>query len=332
MSTTIRELVKTFYATQKLRIQTYNRVVSKQYLEDLGESFVLDLLGKKKFKKDDEKEKGARSALIKKMIEEYSDIQEKVDGERAISRRYKMLENSTGAIRGYDKYIMIQMCVKFKQQENLIEGAIKTSVEREALWKRFLVQVIGCGPMMAAVIMSEFNILEARHVSSFWKYAGLDVVHNLETDTWEGRSRKAAHLVDKQYEDKDGKLQTKKSITYNPFLKTKLIGVLGSSFLKHPGPYREVYDNYKHRIQMRVENMDDKDPMKKKFTPGHIHNMSVRYMIKMFLKDLYNAWRKLEGLEVDEDYWTKYISGRQHGETPAGVVIAKPNYELLDEY
>jgi hypothetical protein len=83
---------------------------------------------------------------------------------------------------------------------------------------------------------------------------------------------------------------------------------------------------------MRVENMDDKDPMKKKFTPGHIHNMSVRYMIKMFLKDLYNAWRKLEGLEVDEDYWTKYISGRQHGETPAGVVIAKPNYELLDEY
>jgi hypothetical protein len=320
-------MVKTFYAAQKLRIQTFNRVVSKEYLDSLDDKFLLDLVGKKKFKKDDEKEKGARAALLKLMVEEYVKIHENIDSARTISKREAMLKANNGVIKDYYKYMMIKMCVQLKSQENSIETTIKYMVEQEPIWRRFLKQVMGCGPLMAAVMISEFNIHEARHVSSFWKYAGLDVVHNPETDKWEGRGKKAAHLIEVEYEDRDGKVQKKKSITYNPFLKTKLCGVLGSSFLKHPGPYRDVYDNYKHRICMRNEQL----PKEEKLSDGHIHNMAIRYAVKMFLKDFYNAWRELEGYELEPDYWTKYVSGREHGATPDGVVQAKPNYVLLPE-
>ena len=47
-----------------------------------------------------------------------------------------------------------------------------------------------------------------------------------------GRSKKEYCLVKKEYVSKEGDVKVRDSITYNPFLKTKLIGVLGGSFLK----------------------------------------------------------------------------------------------------
>ena len=46
---------------------------------------------------------------------------------------------------------------------------------------------------------------------------------------------------------------------------------------------------------------------------GHRHNASKRYMIKMFLLDLYNEWRTLEDLPIREPY-TKEYQGREHHE------------------
>ena len=33
--------------------------------------------------------------------------------------------------------------------------------------------------------------------------------------------------------------------------------------------------------------------------------MSIRYMVKMFLADLYKEWRKIEGLPVEPSYHEK---------------------------
>ena len=101
-------------------------------------------------------------------------------------------------------------------------------------------------------------------------------------------------------------MQVKKGITFNPFLKTKLTGVLGASFLKQSPDkcvYRKIYDDYKHRL----EHMD----AHKEKSKGHRHNMAIRYMIKMFLIDLYNEWRPLEGLPVAPTY-TEAKLGKVH--------------------
>ncbi len=77
-------------------------------------------------------------------------------------------------------------------------------------------------------------------------------------------------------------------------MKTKLIGVLGSSFVKTNGKYREIYDNYKHRISHMPTHAEK--------TKAHLNNMAIRYTVKRFLVDLYTAWRTLEGLPVADEY------------------------------
>ena len=185
-----------------------------------------------------------------------------------------------------DNYLELETQEKnhFKRLGNILKGY--------PIYSEFLEGVRGVGPAMAGVILSEIDITKAEYPSSLHKYAGLDVAGD-----GQGRSRKKEHLEESDYIDKDGVIQTKKGITFNPFLKTKLVGVLGSSFVKQPADkckYRKVYDDYKHRL----EHMD----AHKEKSKGHRHNMAVRYMIKIFLIDLYNEWRSLEGLPVAPTY------------------------------
>ena len=75
-----------------------------------------------------------------------------------------------------------------------------------------------------------------------------------------------------------------------------MVGVLCTSFLRagSENRYAKVYYDYKHRLQ----NHDNH----KNKTDGHRHAMSMRYMLRIFMYDLYNAWRPLEGLEVAKTY------------------------------
>jgi len=74
-----------------------------------------------------------------------------------------------------------------------------------------------------------------------------------------------------------------------------LLGVLASSFLRAgDNRYSQIYRNYKNRLENHQSH--------KEKTPGHRHNMAMRYMIKRFLVDLYVEWRTLEGLEVMPEY------------------------------
>jgi len=157
------------------------------------------------------------------------------------------------------------------------------------IFTEYLKEVKGVGPKMASVIISEIDIRKAKYASSLWKYAGLDVAAD-----GRGRSKKKEHLVEIAYTNSDGKAATRKGITFNPFLKSKLIGVLGPSFLKCKSMYSVIYYDYKLRLQNHPDHKDKSD--------GHRHNMAIRYMIKRFLVDLYVAWRELDDLEVYPEY------------------------------
>jgi len=164
-----------------------------------------------------------------------------------------------------------------KSQEKAILRKIQKYVEATHIWQEFLKDVKGVGPTMAAVLLSEFDIYKADTVSKLWAYAGLHVV--------DGKAPKPI---------KGEKLK------YNKWLRSKLIGVLGSSFLKTNSPYRDYYDNYKNRIQNIDRWQETSD--------GHRHNASVRYMIKMFLIDFYKKWRELENLPVRNLYQEEYLN------------------------
>lgn len=191
--------------------------------------------------------------------------------------------------------------------EDVLFKDIAKEVHQFSLWKEFLINVKGCGETMAAVIMTQFDIHKAPTVSNLWSFAGLAT----------------GETFGKKYNKKTQKIvvtdtripidrRTKGFLCpFNQFLRAKLCGVLGSSFLKSNSPYREYYDNMKNRLESEDWGIASKNPVdKKRPKAGHQHKAANRYMIKMFLKDLYIAWRTLEDLPIREPYQVEYLKKR----------------------
>jgi len=276
MMSNLKTIVRGAYDIQKNRIQTGNRLVGNFKAK----------LGQAPSEKEDTIDKEGQQVLLN------------------LRRSHKLLTEGVASfprqatfkgdevISDYTELCLVDNYLELEAQEKSHFRRLGNILKGYPIYNEFLLGVTGVGPAMAGVMLSEIDITKAEYPSSLHKYAGLDVASD-----GQGRSRKKEHLEDSEYTDKEGKVQIKKGITFNPFLKTKLVGVLGSSFIKQSPDkcvYRKIYDDYKHRL----EHMD----AHKEKSKGHRHNMAVRYMVKMFLVDLYNVWRRIEGLPVAPTY------------------------------
>ena len=65
--------------------------------------------------------------------------------------------------------------MKLQDGEKYCEKAMAALVKDHALWGGFLRDVKGIGPVMAGCLISLIDIHECPHVSSLWKYFGMDV-------------------------------------------------------------------------------------------------------------------------------------------------------------
>lgn len=389
----IRTMVRSAYDMQDLRIQMGNRVTAS-FKAKLG--LRQDGMSEKELEKQ---EKGILDQLrlsyrriTDGVVQEHGDdikagklpTERKFQGDQLISHYSELLlvDNYMATLANEQHH--------FKDMEKILK--------KIPIYTEFLSGIRGVGPAMAGIIISEIDIHKAEYPSSLWKLAGLDVVYigrytddagkektvrGWDIDSWfndpanegktflaegkypvtyeaVGRSRKDFCLVKKDYINKDGEEAQRDSITFNPFLKTKLVGVLGTSFLRagianvdgkkcggasrlelakeegfnpkdypemeedqavivylrakghevvvEPSKYAVMYADYKNRLNNNPRHADK--------TPLHKHNMAMRFMVKRFLVDLYNAWRRLEGLVVAPEY-SEGVLGKVHGEAKA---------------
>ena len=305
----IRAMVNNIYSMQKMRIQCGNRLVAS--FMGLGEISRNRTPESVKAKTENTYQDDT-DRKIDEILGEYKRITDTIaqtaKGENihgptksAIKKAIDAINNSESKLEFIHEVFDYNMADIYQQQLNIEERATATlvdEVKKHPLWDAFFADVRGCGPMMAAVCIAYFDVYKARHPSAFWKYAGLDVVIN-EDGTTEGRGKKHTEVQD--YVDKDGNIKQKNGITYNPVLKSKLVFVLGSSFIKSAKKdgtlvgYGKIYYDYKNRLENK--------PTTKDFSPLHKHRMAIRYAVKQFVRDLWIAWRKLEGLEVGEPYY-----------------------------
>ncbi len=270
----LKTIVRGAYDIQKLRIQMGNRIVgnfkAKLGQEPSESEASLDAEGK---------------ILLNSLRVHYKKI---TDGIAVFPRQAKFKGDEV--ISNYTELSLISQYFDLEKSEKTHFNRLGNILKDYPVYSDFMVDVKGIGPAMAGVIISEIDITKSRYPSSLWAYAGLDVASN-----GAGRSRKAEHLREYEYLDKEGEKKMKKGITFNPFLKTKLVGVLGSSFLRAgDNKYSQIYRGYKARLENH--------PAHKEKTKGHRHNMATRYMIKQFLVDLHMAWRSIEGLSVSVPY------------------------------
>lgn len=382
----IRTAVKGMYDVQKIRIMTGQRIVA-QFLAKLnlppepaplGENATAEQKAEHKAlkqerddkiydfcssvgivpKMDDSSKKKSRPKItdfLEVILRDYKGITTFiVDKHASIGRAIKSA--SIGVISDESEVNLLNSYDMLVKSEAELMKPIKNMVESHPLWTNFLKDVRGCGHLMAAVILSEFEIDKANYVSSFHKYAGLDTVGIVDDQEfiedeegnptipnpnygkiirYEGRGRKAAHLETMQYIDKHGNENTKKGISYNPFLKTKLLGVLAPSFIKCreavldadenpvideatgkkvtvPSYYGQVYYDYRNRLDNDRRHDDKKD--------AHKHAMAMRYMIKMFLKDLFVAWCLVTDRKPPAPYEVAYLGEKPHHKVPQALM------------
>lgn len=274
----LRCSVRTMYDMQQLRIQNGNRICAAFRVKLGLES------------SEAEEEDTDANKLLKQLRSEYKRI---TDGVKRVTKNTKF-ESQIITTRG--ELALIESYEKSLEAEDLHEKLILEQLETTKIWNDYLLGVKGVGPRMAGVILSEVDITKCQSVSAMWKYTGVDVVM-VEKDgelVGEGRSAKAHHLVDKEMTRADGEKTQFKGLSYNPLAKSKLLGVLGPSFIKQGGYYKEVYNGYKFRLENHV--------IHSKKTKMHRHKMANRYMIKIFLMNLWLKWRELEGLTVTPPY------------------------------
>lgn len=270
----IRTIVRGVYDIQKLRIQVGNRIAANHKAK----------LGQLPGQKEEDGIDSEGLKILDMIRKEYDRV---TDGFVAFPKQKTF--KGTELISSYTELVMVSQYVELLRDEGSHFHRLEGVLNEVPIYTEFLSGVRGIGPALAGVIISEIDITRSKYPSSIWKYAGLDVAQD-----GAGRSRKSEHLATVTYTGRDGEEHQRRGLTFNPFLKTKLIGVLGTSFLRLGGDYRIIYDNYKHRLE--------NNPVHQEKSKAQRHNMAIRYMIKRFLVDLYKAWRPLEGLEVHPEY------------------------------
>lgn len=338
----IRAMLANIYDIQKLRIQSGNRLVAsflnlntnshmrEKIMYDYKQGKIqLDEDGKipdvyfegidepkssrKKKGKDTEVDNDnvlskavADFTLLTSSIFEGRNISRSSPTDAQVEKALKVVDQSTLNFHwNLSDYRMAETYLTIYNAEDIAVKAISKIVVQHPMWDAFFKDIKGCGPLMAAVCIGYFDIHRARYPSSFWKYAGLDVVVNTD-GVAEGRAKR--HIEEVEYIDKDHRIKTKRGITYNNYLRSKLIGVLGPCILKLsrtkledgtslPTGYAKAYYDYRHRIENRPVNED------KTLTPRHIHNMAIRYMVKQFIRDFWIVWRKYEGYDIGQPYY-----------------------------
>lgn len=295
----LRTFVKSAYALQAHRVAIGNRL-SANFRTKLG-------LKPSEKETDDVQAFNVLTAIRK----EYKNL---TSGIIDFPRSNEFFKNKTGIITNIAELYLVNSFIEASRIEKEHFNALPDLLAEFPIYTEFLSKIFGMGSAMAAVIIAEINIYKSKYPSSIERYAGIDTVKLVNPETGEirieGRGKiKESHLVTREYVAKDGTIKTKKSISYNKFLKTKLVGVLGPIFIKlgkrinketgeitYANIYAKIFDDYKARIT--AVNATLPNPR----TKAHINMMANRYMIKAFIRDLYNVWRPMEGLKPHPTY------------------------------
>jgi len=302
-----------------------------------------------------EKPTAEDKAVIRLLVKQREDIQsmrKAMDnriGRKADGSQQNIDERS---FRAEDIELLIGIADSMREQEHIIEQEILKRVQRFPIYNEYLVHQSGIGPGIAGIIIAEYDIHKATTVSKMWQFTGLNpslVRGKKRVENDDG----TFSLIDTDILVRGDRLTSGFVSPFNQHLRTMMIGRLGMQFLKSglrkqcsgcgailgaggqkihecnasfvqvaTNKYAQFYTDMKNRLEHsekltseRIKGGKEKDIMWKDATPKHRHDAAIRYAVKMFLKDLYVAWRIIEGLPVREPYQEEYL-GKEHEVVP----------------
>lgn len=200
-----------------------------------------------------------------------------------------------------------------EEQEAAAKRMAKDIVSLTAIWPEFFENISGVGECLAASLIAEIgDISRFPTVSSLWAYAALiaeyhkakcanghklivssnkhkecPVFDNEEGDPCGGKMEYVEHVKGKAPKRVKGH-----HYLFNNRLKTICWKISEQMIKQGDQFYRDIY--YKEKEKQLNQNPD--------IQLGHAHNRAKRKMVKMFLSNLWEAWRVCEKLEIKPPY------------------------------
>jgi len=204
-------------------------------------------------------------------------------------------------------------------QEAAVEKQLKAVCTRFPVHE-WLEGVKGVGTIAKGWILGEFDIEIATTVSKMWQFCGLNsgmVIGKRRVENADG----SFSAVPTDTMVRGDKLTPGFVAPFNKRLRTAIVGVLADGFIKAQNDYcMRYYYPYKARLEQSDNTVEEvsragtpaRDVAWKDAKKAHRDRAAKRYMMKMFLKDLYVAWRTVEGLPVREPYAEEYLGKKHH--------------------
>ncbi len=193
---------------------------------------------------------------------------------------------------------------RIRSLEDYVDARVATLLKAHPAYPWFS-RVKGVGGENIGKVVGLVDIEVATTPSALWKFAGYAPV--------DGKAEKR---------QKGAKLH------YNSQLRS-MSWRLANSLLRARGKFYDYYLAEKDKYQQRFHNEGKQiipatqlpKDNGKRFEPsdliseGHVHNMALRKMIKLFLALLWLTWREAEGLPTPTPYPVEYL-GHSHVITP----------------
>lgn len=179
----------------------------------------------------------------------------------------------------------------FKDRASKLESSMLRQLKQVPIYKEFLSEVFGCGPVVSAYLVVEINIYIAVKPSQLRRYAGMAVIDGVLERRQRGQKSK-----------------------YNAELRTRLYQMFASLWKcaakkDSKTKYLTIWTDYKHRMEHservvdgKIRKLDTKSTQVS--AKGFAHSTGWHKAADVFLTDLYMIWRTLEGLPV----WCPYVA------------------------
>ena len=316
----IRSIVSIIYDAQKQRIAAGNRLVASFNIK----------MGQEPSTKQEDMDKDVQK-LISKLRSEYKRITDAYINNQASVKKVMSNKDKYGLLdleylSDKADYDLIDIYEDLKSKEEKYITVLVAKLQGIPIYEHYLKDLKGCGPLMSGIIISYLDIYKTKYVGNIYKYCGLDVIEK------DGKRVAASKMTVEErtieYLAKDGTIKTRKTLGYNPMVKSKLVEVLAGSFMKARSDWAVVYYDRRNYEENKYPDL----------TLGHIHKRATRYMIKQWLKELYVKWKEIEGLTVYPFYEQAKLGMEPHHYDPYKEFIKKhpeldsSNKELNEAY
>jgi hypothetical protein len=216
----------------------------------------------------------------------------------------------------------------FKNQMVVTEGNIATFLD---VWTdrhpvgKWLKSNTGIGPVIAAGLVSRFDIKKTRTAGGFWKYAGIA----------EGMENRAVHKKGEisNYCDAAKVLAWKASSSFKMQC-TRKNCYYGKLYIEKKAEYVKRNEEGKNKRNAEYELSIKKfDPNSEtyntyksgKLPAGHIDAMALRYTAKIFISNMFDVmWMYEYGEMPPYPFATTYINGHTHIIYPQNLDVIYP--------